>query len=147
MGEIHVKESIVIHRRAGDIYRFWRSVGNLPRFIDHLRSVEDLGGGRNRWTMETPLGSISWTSETVEDRNNEIIRWRSLPGSAVTNSGSLSLAERKGGDAAEATVELHYSPPERYDSFFLDAILEVITDRQIREGLVKLKQIMESSIS
>jgi uncharacterized membrane protein len=144
MREIHIKESILIHRKAGDIYGFWRKFENLPRFIDHLRSVEDLGDGRNRWTMETPVGRISWTSEIIEDRKHEVIRWRSLPGSDVTNSGSLSLAEREGGASAEATVELHYSPPGVAPVFFLNGLLAFITDEQIKAGLEKLKGVMES---
>ncbi len=144
MREIHVRESISIDRPARDIYRFWRKLENLPRFIDHLGSVENLGGGRHRWTISTPFGRVIWESEITEDRENEVIRWRSLPGSGVKNSGVLSLAERKGAGAAVATVELHYKPPRGFDSFFLEPILEVVTDEAIRESLTKLKHLMES---
>jgi uncharacterized membrane protein len=144
MGEIHVKESIIISRKACDIYRFWRKFENLPHFIDHLSSVEDLGGGRHRWTVKTPVGPISWESEIIEDEADVFIQWRSLPGSGVRNNGSLKLAEQAAGVATEATVELHYQPPPGFDSFFVDAILEVITDGQIKAGLAKLKTIMES---
>jgi uncharacterized membrane protein len=144
MSGIRVKESITINRKAIDIYRFWRHLENLPHFIDHLDSVEDLGDGRNRWTVKTPVGNISWESEIIEDKENEIIRWRSMPDSRVENSGSLSLAEEEGGDATEATVELYYKPPGEHDSFLEDEMLEVITDFQIKEDLGNLKHIMES---
>ncbi len=39
MPEIQVKESITINRKAVDIYRFWRSLENLPRFIDHENEI------------------------------------------------------------------------------------------------------------
>jgi uncharacterized membrane protein len=144
--EVHVKESITINRKAGDIYRFWRNLENLPRFIDHLRSVEELGDGRNRWTLETPVGHVSWESEISKDKENEVIQWRSVPGSRVTNSGSLSLVEKEGGNAAEATVELRYKPPGKHDSFLEDKILEGITDELMRADLRKLKRIMESEL-
>ena len=144
MPEIRVKESIIINRKVSDIYRFWRNLANLPRFIDHLGSVEDLGDGHNRWTIETPVGNISWESEIIEDEKNEVIRWCSVPGSGVTNSGSLTLAEQAGGDATEATVELRYRPPGNHDSFLEDGILKVITDEQMSADLMKLKRIMES---
>ena len=83
MLEIHVKESTTINRKASDIYRFWRHLENLPHFIDHLDSVEDLGHGHNRWTIKTPVGDMSWESEIIEDKENEIIRWRSMPDSRV----------------------------------------------------------------
>jgi uncharacterized membrane protein len=95
MPEIHVKESIAIIRKVGDIYRFWRNLEDLPLFIDHLESVEDLGEGHNRWTIKTPVGHISWESEIIEDKENEIIRWRSMLDSRVKNSGSLVLKKRR----------------------------------------------------
>jgi len=110
MPEIHVKENITINRKAGDIYRFWRNLENLPRFIDHIDSVEDLGEGHNRWTIKIPVGNISWESEIIEDKENEVIRWRSIPNSRVQNSGSLSLEEKEGSNATEVTVELLYNP-------------------------------------
>jgi uncharacterized membrane protein len=147
MPEIHVKESITINRKASDIYKFWRNLGNLPRFIDHLGSVEELGNGQSRWTIETPVGHMGWESEIIEDKENKVIEWRSLPNSRVTNSGSLSLVEKNGCDATEATVELRYSPPGRHGSFLEDEILEVITDEQMKADLRKLKRIMESEIT
>jgi uncharacterized membrane protein len=146
MPEIHVRENIIINRKASDIYRFWRNLENLSRFINHLDSVKDLGGGHNRWTIKTPVGQVSWESEIVEDKENEIIEWRSMPDSSVRNSGSLSLLEKEGGNATEATVELRYQPPGKHDSFLEDEILEVITDKQMKEDLRNLKRIMESEI-
>jgi uncharacterized membrane protein len=146
MPEIHVKESITIKRKASDIYRFWRNLENLTRFIRHLGSVEDLGDGHNRWTIETPVGNISWESQIIEDKENEVIQWRSVRNSCVENSGSLGLVEKEGGDATEATVELRYRPPGRHDSFLEDEILEVITNEQMKADLRNLKRIMESEI-
>jgi uncharacterized membrane protein len=143
MPEIHVRESIIIKRKAGDIYRFWRNLENLPLFINHIDSIEDLGGGQNRWTIKTPVGPLSWVSEITDDKVDQIIQWRSMPGSSIQNSGSLSL-EEKGSDATEATVELRYSPPSSHDSFLEDKILEVITDTQLTGDLKKFKSIMES---
>lgn len=144
MPEIHVKENITINRKAGDIYRFWRNLENLPRFIDHIDSVEDLGEGHNRWTIKIPVGNISWESEIIEDKENEVIRWRSIPNSRVKNSGCLSLEEKEGSNATEVTVELRYNPPVGHDSFLEDEILEVITDVQMKGDLKNLKRIMES---
>jgi len=146
MPEIHVKENITIKRKAGDIYRFWRNVENLPHFIYHIDSVKDLGEGRNRWTIKTPVGNISWESEIIEDKENEIIRWRSMPDSCVKNSGSLSLEEKEGSNATEATVELRFNPPVGHDSFLEGKILKVITDVQMKDDLRNLKRIMESQI-
>jgi uncharacterized membrane protein len=142
MPEIHVRESIVIDRKVSDIYQFWRNLANLPRFIDHLDSVEDLGKGHNRWSIKTLVGELSWESEIVEDKEDEVIRWRSVPGARVINSGFLKLKPES--DATEAVVEIHYIPPKEHDSFLEDKVLEAIADVQLKDDLRNLKRIMES---
>ncbi len=146
MPEIHVRESITIHREVSDIYKFWRNLANLPRFIDHLDNVEDLGNGHSRWSIKTPVGELSWESEIVEDKENEIIRWRSVPGARVINTGFLSL-KKEGGSATEATVELHYFPPKEHDSFLEDKVLQAIVNMELKENLRNLQRIMESETS
>ena len=146
MPEIHVTESIIINRKVSDIYKFWRNLSNLPRFIDHLDTVEDLGNGHNRWSIKTPVGELSWESELLEDKENEVIRWRSVPDARVKNSGFLKLKE-EGNAASEATVEIHYTPPGEHDSVLEDKILEAIADVQLKEDLRNLKRTMESEKS
>ena len=145
MPEIHVTETIIINRKVSDIYKFWRNLANLPCFIDHLDTVEDLGNGHNRWSIKTLVGELSWESEILEDKENEVIRWRSVPDARVINSGLLKLKQE--GDATEATVEIHYTPPEEHDSFLEDKVLEAIADVQLKDDLRNLKRIMESERS
>src|SRR5262245_12089356 len=38
---IHVRESIRINCPVQDVYRFWRALENLPRFMTHLERVTD----------------------------------------------------------------------------------------------------------
>lgn len=143
MSDIHVKESITISRKVSDIYRFWRNLENLPRFIDYLDTVEDLGNGHSRWSIKTPVGELSWEAEIIEDKENEIIRWRSVPGARVRNSGFLSL-KKEGGDATEATVELCYTPPREHDSFLENKVFQAIVYVEIKDNLRNLQRIMES---
>jgi uncharacterized membrane protein len=70
-----------------------------------------------------------------------------VPISHVTNIGFLSLVEKEGGGATEATGELNYRPPGGNDSFLEDEILEVITSEQMTADLRKLKHMMESENS
>ena len=146
MGEIHVKDSIIIERKAVDIYRFWRHLENLPLFINHLDSVEDTGGGHSRWTIKTPMGLIKWNSEIVEDKPGEKICWRSTTDSKLENRGALVLKD-KGDGLTQATIELFYKPPGKYDSFLEDHMLEIITDEQMKEDLRNLKHAMEAAAS
>src|SRR6266550_8238119 len=37
--DVHVEKSIIIDKSPEELYRFWRDFENLPRFMDHLESV------------------------------------------------------------------------------------------------------------
>jgi uncharacterized membrane protein len=86
---MRVEETILINRPRADVYRFWRNLENLPRFMDHLETVRVLDERRSRWTAKGPAGSrVEWDAEIHNEIPNELIAWRSLPGSEVDNAGS-----------------------------------------------------------
>jgi hypothetical protein len=65
----HVHRSVTVEAPLEEVYRFWRDFANLPRFMPHLESVRDLGGGRARWTARGPGGSpVEWAAELTGAR-------------------------------------------------------------------------------
>src|SRR5690348_70331 len=83
-----VVSSITINRTPEELYRYWRNFNNLPRFMHNLESVELTGGDRSHWVARGPLGvRVEWDAEIITDRPNELIGWRSLPGSQVDTAG------------------------------------------------------------
>ena len=83
-------ESIVLNRPRREVYRFWRNLENLPRFMDHLEAVTVLDEKRSHWTAKGPAGSrVEWDADIHNEIPNELIAWRSLAGSEVDNAGSV----------------------------------------------------------
>ena len=54
---IHVEESVTINRPIAEVYRFWRNLENLPRFMRHLESVAQREDGISHWTAKGPAGT------------------------------------------------------------------------------------------
>src|SRR5438874_13403540 len=46
---INVDESVTIRRRHDELYRIWRDLENLPRFMEHIISVGQLDARRSQW--------------------------------------------------------------------------------------------------
>jgi uncharacterized membrane protein len=87
---IKMKKTILIDRPPSDLYRFWRDFENLPRIASILESVEVFNDRRSRWTAMAPGEiPIRWDAEITRDDENEMIGWRSLPGSVVETAGNL----------------------------------------------------------
>jgi uncharacterized membrane protein len=111
-GKVHVVETITIKRPRQEVYGFWHNFENLPRFMAHLESVQVLDERRSHWKAKAPAGSTAeWDAETIEDRPNELIAWRSLEGSEIPNSGSVRFRDAPGNWGTEVRVEIQYQPP------------------------------------
>lgn len=93
-------------------YREWRNFENLPRFMPHLESVTAGPDSRSQWTAVGPLGThFHWSTELVDDIENERIAWRSLPGSWVQNSGSIDFRQGAPGRGIVITLRMLYELP------------------------------------
>jgi uncharacterized membrane protein len=106
-----IEKAFTIECPAGQLYAYWRDLENLPSIMSHLTRVEDLGGGRSRWTAKGPGGvPASWEAEIIDDTPGERIAWRSV-GGTVPNAGSVSFTEAPGERGTEVRVEMEWAPP------------------------------------
>ena len=109
---IKVKSAVTIGRPIAEVYGFWRNFENLPRFMSHLESVQVLDERRSHWTALGPANMrVEWDAETVEDRPEDLISWRSLPGGQVDTAGYVRFRQAPGNRGTEVMVEMRYDPP------------------------------------
>jgi len=139
-----VRKSITVAVAADRAYRFWRDLRNLPFFIDRLESVEVLDPARSRWRVSGPMGrTLEWEARIVDERENELIRWRSVEGADVPHRGEVRFRPAPGGRGTEISVHLDYVAPGgelgRAASLLSSQALQI----EIERGLRRLKQIME----
>jgi uncharacterized membrane protein len=143
---IHVRESVRLEKPIADVYRFWRQLENLPRFMDHLESVTDLGAGRSHWVARGPVGKrIEWDAEILNEVENQVIGWRSLPGSDVVSAGSVNFDTVRGGRSTQVSVHLQYAPPAGKAGAWFAAFFGREPSQIIREDLRRLKQVLEAA--
>jgi uncharacterized membrane protein len=141
---VYVHRTITVNRSPEDVYRFWRDFENLPRFMAHLKSVEVVNG-RSHWRARGPLNtSIEWDAEMVEDRPNELISWRSVPGADVRNHGLVRFRPAPGSRGTEIVVELRYDPPASTLGATVAKLFGEEPGQQIAGDLRRLKQVMET---
>jgi uncharacterized membrane protein len=140
-----VRVSFVINSSPDRLYEFWRQLDNLPRFMKHLQSVEILDERRSRWTAVGPAGvRAQWESEIVEDRANEFISWRTLPGSQAHHQGSVRFEPAVGGRGTVVRVELTHGAPGGALASRAAKLLGAAPEVAIREDMRRLKQLLEA---
>jgi uncharacterized membrane protein len=142
---IRVRKSITVAQPVDEVYRFWRDFQNLPRFMRHLESVTVLDDRRSQWRAHAPAGmSVEWEAEMTEDQPNELISWRSLPGSSVENEGTVRFRPAPGGRGTELSVDLRYDPPGGKLTANLAKLFHEEPGQQVNDDLRTFKQVMET---
>lgn len=140
-----VHASVTVNRRPEEAYRLWRDLENLPRFMHHLESVRVVGDRRSHWVARGPAGrSVEWNAEIVEDRPNEMIKWRSVDGARVPNSGCVRFMPAAGGRGTEVRVEIGYSVPGGPFGARIAQLFGEHPEQQIHDDLRRFKQVIET---
>jgi uncharacterized membrane protein len=141
---IKVERSITVNRPQAEVYRFWRQLENLPRFMEHLESVTVIDENQSHWVAKAPAGTkVEWDASIHNEIEDELIAWRSLPGSDIDNAGSVHFTPA--GDATEVRVVLSYDPPAGRVGAAVAKLLGEEPGTQVDEDLRRFKQVMESS--
>jgi uncharacterized membrane protein len=142
---VHVKDSVTIGRPLEELYRFWRNLENLPRFMEHLESVRVTGPERSHWVAKAPAGArVEWDAEIINEVENQVIGWRSLPGSTVTSAGSVNFDEAGPDRGTRITVHLQYDPPAGKLGALFAKLFGEEPSQQVREDLRRLKRLLEA---
>lgn len=127
-----------------DLFRFWRDFSNLPAFMENLQSVEDLGGGRSRWTILAPEGNVTIESEIAQEQENELIAWRSLDGSDIETEGRVTFRDAPGGRGTHVGLIIAYKPPLGAAGQAVAKLLQREPSIQARRDLRRFKSLMET---
>lgn len=139
-----VEKSVTINRPAAVLYDFWRNFENLPRIMNHLESVQVTGGDRSHWVAKAPAGTtVEWDAEIYNEKQGELIAWRTLEGAQVASAGSVRFEEGPAGTTT-VTVSLKYDPPGGKLGSAVARLFGENPEQQIEDDLGRFKELMES---
>lgn len=140
-----VERSVTINRPAEELFRFWRDFENLPRFMNHLESVQVTSEKNSHWVAKAPAGtSVEWDAEVYNEKENELIAWRTLEGADVPSAGSVHFEPSAGGRGTIVRVILKYDPPGGALGAAIARLFGENPEQQIAEDLRRFKQLMET---
>src|ERR1051325_602414 len=142
---VRVDKAITIERPVSEVYGFWRGFENLPRFMRHVESVTQQDDLHSHWVVKGLAGKkFEWDAEIIEQRENEMISWRSAPGADVDNAGSVWFTPVPGGTGTVVRVEMKYVPPGGKTAAAVSKLLGQDADAEIAEDLNRLKALLET---
>jgi uncharacterized membrane protein len=141
---VHIHEAVTINAPPDQIYRFWRQLDRLPEVMPHLARVEQLDTKRSRWTAKAfDQLPITWNAEIINEVPFETIGWKTLPGEAIQNAGSVTFKPIPGNSGTEVRVHLQYAAPGGKAASWLAKMAGEDPARLTRDGLLALKRRLE----
>lgn len=142
---IKVEKTMTINKPAAELYRFWHNFENLPHFMKHLKSVTVQDAKRSHWVASAPLDtSIEWDADITEDRENELIAWKSVPGSDIDNAGFIQFKPAPNNNGTEVKVVTEYNPPAGVIGAAIAKLFGESPEQQIGDDLRRFKMLMET---
>ena len=141
-----IRRSIEISRPPNELYKFWRTLDNLPRIMSHLESVQVITNRFSHWVVKTMTGlpTIEWDAEIINEVENERIGWRSLKDADVDHAGSVEFEPVGDGRSTRLTVTLQYAPIAGRIGTAVAKLLGEDPDLKIADDLQRFKESMET---
>jgi uncharacterized membrane protein len=140
---IDVRKTVNIAAPIERVYEFWSNYENFPRFMPHLKEVRETSPGRSHWVASGPGGvTAEWDAEITEVIPKELVAWRSLPGSAVENEGSVRFDPNEDG-GTRLTIQLSYQPPAGAAGHIFAKLFGSDPKHAMDDDLVRLKSLLE----
>lgn len=144
---INITEDITVNAPRDKVYAFWRELSNLPKFMDHLKSVEELSPEISAWSANTPGGLVplNWNAEITREEAGEYIGWQSVEGSMIDNAGKVEFRDTLNGTGTELHIEIDYFPPAGSVGRGIATLFNGVFERMIREDIRNFKTYAEAA--
>lgn len=142
---VNTIQSVAVNRTPEECYQFWRDLQNLPRFMQHVESIQVVDGRRSHWVVNGPGGStVEWDAEITDDVPNEAIAWRSLEGADVDHSGWVRFERGPAGHGTFVKAQITYDPPGGKAGAFLAKMVGKEPGQLVKGDLRRFKHVIET---
>lgn len=140
---VTLQKMITVHAPVERVFDFWSRYENFPRFMTHVREVRKTSGDRSHWVVAGPAGlPIEWETEVTAHVPNQVLAWRTVPGSIVDHAGIVRF-EKTADGGTRVHIRMSYNPPAGALGHAVAALLGGDPKRAMDEDLVRFKSLIE----
>jgi len=139
-----VEGSIEVEAPVQEVYDYWKTLENLPRFMTNIEEVRSTGGDTTHWTVKGPLGAkLEFDARTTQNQPNDAIAWNTENGDVET-SGQVRFQEA-GSGRTRVEVQMNYWDPPGGKTGEIAS--RVVSNPQVmmKQDLQNFKEIIEGT--
>jgi len=141
---IEIQKTINIQAPVEHVYEFWANFDNFPHFMSNVHEVTPVGDGRWQWVVAGPAGlPIKWTAEVTEQIPNQLIAWRTAPGSLIRHFGVIHFEPNAQG-GTRVDIKLAYNPVAGAVGHVLAKLFGADPKCEMDGDLVRMKTMIET---
>ena len=142
---VNIRSTVIVNKPRNEVYAFWRRLENLPLFMRHLESVEEIDETRSHWIAKMPNNPVTlkWDAEIVKDDENSLLSWQSLPGSTIENAGKVEFRNALGDRGTELRIMITYRPPAGNIGTQVARLFNPMFEKIVKEDVTNFKQFIE----
>lgn len=142
-----VGRSVTIARPRAELFSIWRDFGDLSDFMENLDRIEPVAGSpdRNIWHIRAPAGKVvAVETRIAREVENELIAWRSTPGSDIETEGRVTFHDAPGDRGTRVSLIIAYKPPAGSIGRAFAKLTRKSPELQARHDLKRFKMLMET---
>ena len=140
---VALQKTLTIHAPVEDVFAWWNHYEEFPRLLPHVRAVRRIAAEQSHWVVTGPLGfPVWWDAVVTRLVPNEVLAWRTLPGSQIDHIVSVRF-EASGQGLTRLDILLAYTPPGGVFGHLLASLLGANPKQVMDRDLVRFKSLLE----
>jgi uncharacterized membrane protein len=133
------RAAVTIGRSADDLRALWLDPETQSRIWSHFADVTALDGRTPDWVARGPAGGeYRWRTEVAKTRPDEI-RWSSLDGADVPNSGVLAFRQAPGERGTELHLDVRFDPPGGAAGKAISKLFHIVPREIVQTALYRFR--------
>jgi uncharacterized membrane protein len=142
---INIRNTFIVNKPRYEVYAFWRKLENLPLFMRHLKSVQELDDNKSQWEAQIPnkMVTVKWKAEIVKEEPGTLLAWQSLPGATIENAGKVEFRDALGDRGTELRIMITYRPPAGNIGHGVARMFNSMFEKMVKEDVTNFKQFID----
>lgn len=143
---VSIKTSLTVNKGVADVYAAWRNLENLPKFMSHIESVQEIDQYKSEWKAKIPGGlgaTVGWKAEILMDEPNQLLSWHSLPDSGIHNAGKVRFTPT-GANITDIEVTISYHAPLGKAGEIAGKLLTPVFEKVVEKDVAAFKEYVET---
>ncbi len=135
--------AFTVNRPRAEVYAAWTGFDALVTSMEHVESIEDLGGGRSRWTAKAAGVTASWVAQETAHIDGRETAFRTVEGeSDLEHAGRVTFEDAR--DGVGTVVRVHWRFVAPLGVATLAGFADTAFEAGLRADLYRFRALLEA---